>query len=380
MKILLWAPFGSGLHYWGPGTSAFNLYREGLPEDITIDLVHGFSDQPTYPVFDNQHYISELDQPTYLNTAKFLWHSKDWIYNNLDQYDIMHALSSFHYSFLPAYWSQKCGRPSFVKITAARCGFSNTSVSSKMLGLGKWRKKHVNDVEGYIAISKEIAAELESFGIPNEKIHQIPNGVNTNRFHPISDVAKKALRSELGIEDMNTLLFVGGISERKNPSLIVESLGMLERNDLQLVLVGPSREKDGLEMRRIDEAIRKYDLQDRVIVVDFTSDIHLYYQASDVFVLPSRNEGLSNALLEALSSGLPSIVTRISGSEDVVKEGLNGFFVEQTADSLCEKINVILNSEEKLNLMSRAARGDMVEEYDSRIILKRHLALFSGAL
>ena len=74
MNVLLWAPYGAGEHYWGPGISAYRLYKTGLPNGVKVYLAHGFRDQKEYPeVFEDQFFIPELVRGQRLSEVKFLW-------------------------------------------------------------------------------------------------------------------------------------------------------------------------------------------------------------------------------------------------------------------------------------------------------------------
>ena len=380
MRVLLWAPFGSGEHYWGPGISAYNLYNRGKSLGIKLSLAHGCPDQRKYDLFTDQSLIHRFIPPSSLNTLAFLYASKKWLRRKAHSFDIVHALSAFHYSFMPAIWAEKLGKPSFVKITGSQSGFSENSKISTVLGLAQKRKRYAKRITGYIAISTAIKRELLELGIPHEKVHLIPNGVDVQRFVPVPKARKSALRCANGIPDKFTVLFVGGLSERKRPSLIVEALAILNNNDLQLLIVGPSREGRDVEEEKIAELAKKYGLEGQIIRVPFVSNVEDYYQMSDVFVLPSRNEGLSNALVEAQASGLPSVVTSISGSEDVVRDKINGLFTSAVPEDLADKIEVIFGDQALRDRMSHCARALVLKEYNADMILEKHLELFRKAL
>ena len=103
----------------------------------------------------------------------------------------------------------------------------------------------VTQISGLIAMSQAIYAELRSYDIPERKIARIPMGVDTSRFRPPSDaVERQALRRQFGWSDMPTLVFVGGITERKQPHLLIEAIGLLHKRGLkcQLAIVGPDQE------------------------------------------------------------------------------------------------------------------------------------------
>jgi glycosyltransferase involved in cell wall biosynthesis len=106
-----------------------------------------------------------------------------------------------------------------------------------------------------------------------------------------------------------------------------------------------------------------------------------YYQLADVFVLPSKNEGMSNALLEGLATGLPSIVTPVSGSVDLVEDGVNGYFTSGTAEDIANKVDQLFNGNDlSLSVMSTQARMRIAEKFDRQIVFAKHVDLFKKSI
>ena len=170
------------------------------------------------------------------------------------------------------------------------------------------------------AISAEIGAQLAGLGLNPEKIAAIPNGFDPAVFHPGSDSERVALRRTLGLpEDRPIVLYVGRFAGSKG---LGELLGawprIAARFDAECVLCGfvpyndPYPIPSGIE---------------RVTVRGWTSQPELLYRAADVFVQPSHVEGMSNALLEALASGLPVVATTVGAAPQMVEDGVDGLLV-----------------------------------------------------
>lgn len=376
LKILLFSPKGAGPHYFGPGMSAFRMYKSLDKNSVSVSLAHGFKNQEDIDVFDHQYFISEIKKKNILSGIHFLRKAKKWIQENAHKFDVVHCLSAFQIPFMVAYWFEQAGVPVIIKITGSKyIGFNDSSLFSKFLGLKRFRQQNANHITGYISISKEISRKLIESGIESEKIHLIPNGVNTERFQPIEGIKKKELREKLGLANKKTCIFTGSFDDNKNPYLIAKAFQSLsDRNNIQLLLIGPDRD-GGIQRNLIKELISNKRLKN-IIVRDFISNIDEYYQASDLFVLPSKHEGLSNSMLEALSCGLPAVVTRISGAEDLIDESINGTFVEHSSESLAEVISEYFSDKDKLVAHSAGARKTILESYSSEKILQKHLTLF----
>jgi len=379
LKILLFSTKGAGTHYYGPGMSAYRMYKGYDSENISLSLVHGFAHQENLPVFNEQFFISNLKSRSLFSGFIFSARLKKWISTNIKQFDVVHCLGGYHASFIMAKLSEDRGVPAFIKITeSVNTGFNKSSTISNILGLRKYRLKYANHISGYISISSRITKQLTMAGIYSSKIHEIPNGVDVNRFRPLSGQEKKSLRKKMGIDDIFTIIFTGGFSNRKHPYLIVKAFEKYyNTSQIQLLLIGPDRDF-GEERHRIQNILSAKNVQN-VKLLPFTNNIKEYYQISDIFVLPSSEEGLSNSMLEAQACGLPAVVTKISGSEDLIDEQFNGTFVTHDEKSIINGIDRYFNNPDTLTTHSLNARIKIVQNYSAESVFNKHIELFSKA-
>ncbi len=378
MRILLFSPKGAGDHYYGPGINAYRMYKHLDPgSEISLNLAHGYRDQQEYDIFDTQYFISDIVNKNLYLGVKFLYLAKKWVKKNAHKFDVVHCLTAFHHSFMFSLWFEQEGVPVFIKIgQSSYTGFSENSLQSKILGLNRFRKNHANDITGYVSISSLIRENLMKAGIEPDRIHSIPNGVNTDVFSPVNEEKKKQIREQLKLPDRFTIIFTGAFGERKNPLLIAKAFQHFgNRDDIQLLLIGP--DLDGGEQRADIQDLIRANKMGNIFVKDFVDDIAPCYQASDLFVLPSTEEGFSNSMLEAQSCGLPAIVTRISGSEDLIDEKENGTFIEVDELSIYEAMKEYFFNEEKHRKHSAGARKKILEKYSSQKVLNQYLDLFA---
>ena len=379
LRLLLFSTKGSGSHYFGPGMSAYRMYKNIDKDNVTLSLAHGHTEQASLNLFDEQYCIGNLKSGGVTDLLLFLFKINKWVQKNAHKFDVVHCLGAFHASFMVAHSFQKAGVPSFIKITESKhTGFTESSFFSELIGFRRYRTKHANDVQGYIAISSEIENKLSAAGVRKDKIIPIPNGVNTDRFKPADKTERARLCNELGINNCFSILFTGAFSERKNPFVITKAFEKLDKSlKTQLILVGP--DSDGGEQRnKIMNYIQSRSMEN-VILREHVADIEKYYQISDLFVLPSNEEGLSNSMLEAMASGLPVCVTKVSGAEDIIKEYKNGTFINRSPDSISEAFQSYINDSELHKKHSAGAFTTIKEGYDSKVILQKHLDLFRNA-
>ena len=169
--------------------------------------------------------------------------------------------------------------------------------------------------------SRMVAAEVRRwFGLPEERLHVVHNGVDLERFNPVLREAGGALRAELGVADSDSLLaMVGSGFERKGVPQLLQAMQSLGRRDLHLAVVGADRR---LAAFKADAASR--GLGGRVHFTGGVEDVRPWYGAADCFVLPTLYDPFPNAALEALACGLPIVTSTACGAAELVTEGANG--------------------------------------------------------
>lgn len=169
-----------------------------------------------------------------------------------------------------------------------------------------------------------------------------------------------------------TFLFVGRIVKDKGINELVEAfLRLYEKNvNIRLILVGWFEE--GLDPLS-DETRRQINECGDIVCVgpQYGKDLLAYYAASDCFVFPSYREGFPNTVLEAGAMGLPSIVTDINGSREIIEDGKNGFIVpSKNVDELMSKMRCLLEDDELCDYMSAEARPMIVSRFEQGFVRK----------
>ncbi|MFH1402725.1 MAG: glycosyltransferase family 4 protein [Candidatus Altiarchaeota archaeon] len=185
-----------------------------------------------------------------------------------------------------------------------------------------------------ISVSQGVKREImRLYGVPDEDITVIPNGVDLQEFNPENrGVYSRETREKLGISMEDTVLMTTSWEyKRKGLRHIVDALP-LTPEDVKLMVVG--RDDEGPYRRQAE----KLGVKDRLIFAGTTSDIRRYYAAADIFVFPTSYEAFSLATLEAAASGLPLLTTKVNGTEELVKDGYNGHFIERDGTDIAEKI------------------------------------------
>jgi glycosyltransferase involved in cell wall biosynthesis len=223
-----------------------------------------------------------------------------------------------------------------------------------------------------IAVSKETQEHYKS-----SSIKLISNGVNIEKYKR-SENLRERTRLDLGLKDEIVLTYVGRISFDKGIYELLDAIkkiSITRQNKVKLCLVGSILPH---EKTKLNAKISQLKIKDKVIFCGQQDNVVPYYSATDIFVLPSYHEGLPLALLEAMSTGLPVIVSNIGGMAEIVEEGSNGFFVlPKDVDSLEEKINWCLDNPLKLRNIGENARKSVIKDYSLNQMCEKYIQIYN---
>jgi glycosyltransferase involved in cell wall biosynthesis len=209
--------------------------------------------------------------------------------------------------------------------------------------------KQVWKQAGAVVANSEGLKELALKSSPDQEISVIYNGIDISEFRP--DFNKANSNGEMRVVCVSRLI------ERKGIRFLIEAIEKLKDRKVKLILVGEGNQEDELKKLVVDSRV-----SDRVEFkgyMDHDSIANLY-RTSDVFVLPSLNEGMSNALLEAMASGLPVIVTDTGGTSELI-DG-NGVVVPMCdSDAIAEAIREFMDNPDthKMGMRSREIAQQM---------------------
>jgi len=226
-------------------------------------------------------------------------------------------------------------------------------------------------IDTFISISREIDAELASIGVEPARRVRIPNGVDTDRFAPVSSGEKGQLRENLGLTASAPLaIFAGRLVPEKRIDQLLMAWPQVCRQVLgaELVIIGSGEE----------EARLREQAPAGVRFVGQVDDVRPYLQAADVFVLPSVTEGLSNAMLEALSTSLGVVVTAVGGAPDIIMNGRNGMLISpDDVDGLAVALVTLLQNADLRQRLGAAGRRTVEADYSLAQAADRLVGLYT---
>ncbi|MGH9381469.1 MAG: glycosyltransferase family 4 protein [Thermoanaerobaculia bacterium] len=264
------------------------------------------------------------------------------------QPDVIHAHDVYSPTTAALLARRLLGTPVVVKVPRGGSLSSLRRLQRRALGRRRvaWLRR---SVDAFISISREIDDELAVIGISPERRVSIPNGVDTTRFVPFSAPERTRCRETLDLPQAPVAVFTGRLAQEKRLGdlLAIWPAVRARHGGALLLLVGAGVESGTLESLS-SEGVR------------FTGpvlDVAPYLQAADLFVLPSAAEGLSNSLLEAMSTGLPCVATAVGGARELIEHGNNGWLVPPgERDHLQQAILTLFDDAELREALGRRAR------------------------
>jgi len=174
------------------------------------------------------------------------------------------------------------------------------------------------------------------------------------------------------------LLFVGRVVYQKGLDLLLKALAELSATPWELRIVG-----DGADMNSIKQQAAELVLSGRITFAGWKPRESLpdFFQQANLFVMPSRHEGMPNALLEAMASGLPAVATQIAGNEELIEEGKTGLLVPADDPvALQTALQDILEDDKRRKSMGLAAQQRAINFYNWEIVADAYLQLIEQSL
>ncbi|MDO8529603.1 MAG: glycosyltransferase family 4 protein [bacterium] len=349
----------------GAGNAAFYLLREysKIP-DLTVDFITSSIDSEYHlekmgeNIFihrlsigkneNSLHFQSQKDILVYLWKAYFF--SKKLAKKN--KYDLSHSFFTIPCGLISLLLKRKFETPYIISLRGSDVPgyserFSFLYLFIKPLIRKIWKNSFtvISNSQGL----KNLALKTN----PKQKIEVIFNGIDIDQFFQIRSLASVP---EAKLREEFRILCVSRITPRKGVNYLIEAFKKLseKHQDIFLQIIG-----DGDEKNELENLVKELKIENKVEFTGLISHEKLpsYFQSADVFVLPSLNEGMSNAMLEALASGLPIIATDTGGTRELVKDGENGFIVKmKDSGDIAEKIERLIENAELREKMGKVSR------------------------
>jgi L-malate glycosyltransferase len=232
-------------------------------------------------------------------------------------------------------------------------------------------------VDGVIAISDGVADSLASAGVDRSRVKIVHSGVDCDRFRPPTSDERAAARATLGISDAEVVVSaVGALEARKGHRYLIEAVAAVAAANVKCLIAG-----NGSIRADLEREIATRGCADRVTLLGRIDDVRAILWASDVFAMPSLNEGLGVAALEASACALPVIASDVGGLRDAVEHDRTGIVVPvANAETIASAIQRLARSAELRSQMGAAAQERVVENYSMDTMAAQTLAVYRACL
>jgi glycosyltransferase involved in cell wall biosynthesis len=257
-------------------------------------------------------------------------------------------------------------------------GLTPSSIIVRILLSG--RNKILRGANYFVAITTGIAEELKSEGVDPSSIALISNGIDTDRFSPITAFEKQSLSRTLVIPRKGIIITYAGrlVSYKGLPLLLrVAEVIQSEFDHVGFVLIGSG----GFDMHNCEDELKKFvkakGLEESIYFAGEVDNVHEYLQASDIFVLPSEEDAFPLALVEAMACGLPVISTPVGGIKEIITDRQNGLLVQaRDFQQLYQVISGLIRDPTLSASLGTAAVQTVQERYSAGIIIQKYCELF----
>ena len=305
-----------------------------------------------------------------------------WLLRHRREFDLVYVSMLKHEAFVAVRAGSKGGFP--VVLRAEGGGQTGDAAWHTKSRGGSWIRRRCQQASAVVAPSLAIQHELAAAGFPQDRLRYIPNGVAAAPAPNFERrlQARAALGTAHPILSLSTntqlVVCVGRLSAEKGLFALVDAWSKVAsgRANVRLWLVGAGPMRD--ELARYIEQLH---LRGRCVLVGSFDSVDDLLAAAELFVLPSYEEGMSLALLEAMAAGLPIVASDIPGNRAVVTDGQHGMLVKPgQPGELAAAINKLLDDRDLANHYGSAARKRVEQHFSLQAMLDKHVALFNSLL
>jgi glycosyltransferase involved in cell wall biosynthesis len=297
----------------------------------------------------------------------FLWWSVcicAWLWRNRHCYDLIYVVHGRLHAFPAAIAGTWLGKPVVVKLGRGGEAHFDLSVVRRKRLLGSFFARGIaRNTTAWVANSEEITADLTRWGVPSERVHAIPNGIDIPE-----DGGRQPRNGVVHFLSMGRL-----DAEKAVDQTIRAFAGLPADTPACLTILG-----DGPCRAELEALSRRLGQEKRIVFTGAVADVTPYLREADVYLSTSVSEGMSNALLEAMSHAVMPVVSRVSGVADLVEEGVAGLaFVPGDEHELATRLHeALIMPAELRRAMGDAARAAMRARFALHEVAERHLRLY----
>ena len=354
----------TSLEIGGLENGIVNVARRLDPQEfeihcLCVDRRGGFADR-----LPNQDNLIVLNKPPGIS-LKAIWQTGSALRRIRPDVVHTHNLGPLLYGALGGWLA---GRPPLLH--GEHSMIVEEERTETLVGLRHWLWRRADRVH---TVSEMLKRHFIEWGFPGEGVEVIINGVDTERF---SAVAKAHARQQAAVpQDAQVLGIVGSFNVRKRHPLLIESFNLFAAKHprAHLLIVGG----EGPEKENVTRLAKASPFADRIVLAGHQPEPRPFYQAMDLLAVPSNNEGLSNAMLEAMACETPVLANTTCGSADVIAAGEDGLVADlDVPEGFAEMLEHAFASPTNLAELGRRARAKVEKQFALQSMASAYAALY----
>lgn len=371
----------------GAGNATYFLLQEFAKKaDVIIDVVTSSPDDSFYQeAFAQNITIHRLpvgkntQSSTYGSYTDLIWYSLKTLrygfsLHRTNKYDLTHAFFGTPCGFLALLFRIVFRTPYIVSLRGADVPGYKARYKHLDRFIFRWLNRFfIWKYAAKVIANSSALRDLALRTSPSQSIDVIPNGVDVTTFQPNSS------------KRFDLLIITPGwtrLEKRKSIDVLIQAFSLLRNDqsisvDTQLAILGTGKELEALKQLTHDLGVQDTvsflqiagnTEQDRQQVAGLLASYH-------ILCLPSKNEGMSNAVLEAMASGLPVLLTDTGGTSELLADGKNGYLITREAEDIYQKMKRLILDTELLQTMGRESRKK-AEQMSWAAVAKRYFEIY----
>lgn len=291
------------------------------------------------------------------------------------EHDLVHCFQLLSPSLIGILGTRRGGPPVLARLACS--GPDGDVAEARRLPLAGLRPRLLRRLDALVTLNAEMETELRTYGLGHIPTHRIPNGVDLGTYCPADPAERAAMRRGLGVvEDQVVAVYAGRLTTQKRVDLLLHGWAALSRPHhppALLLILG-----DGPQAAALLTLARELRVSGGVRFLGAVEEVAPFLRAADLFVLPSRAEGMSNGLLEAMACGLPVVASDVGGSRDLLGQDEGGRLVPPgNANALAAALEMVAGDPDLRQKLGQAAR-ERAMAFDIGAIVDRYLDLYAS--
>lgn len=231
----------------------------------------------------------------------------------------------------------------------------------------------MRQVQTVVAVSNEIKDNIVKTGVRSAKVRVIFNGIEVGKWQKDTSFVCKAYREKLGLRHDSVILgLFGRLYAQKGHKYIFQTLSQLQNRNIELICVG-----DGPLKGELQQLARQLEIADRVHFLGFRKDVQNLLELTDLFVMPSLDEGLPMAMLEAMAMEKTVIATSVGAIPCVIENGHDGVLIpSESVEDLTVAVKNLIDDDGQREMIGRNARSKVISKYSSIVMSRQYCEIY----